>query len=121
MKNILMKYTKKKYLDELNYLKNMNNNIYICTSLYINNNINNSFYEEIKKKYNLLDKNNFINKEDLGKYREIFGIIDFIIAKDSLYFIGVDWSSFSIYINEHHISNNTASKLINIYDTIKSL
>ena len=112
---------KKKYLDELNYLKNMNNNIYICTSLYINNNINNSFYEEIKKKYNLLDKNNFINKEDLGKYREIFGIIDFIIAKDSLYFIGVDWSSFSIYINEHHISNNTASKLINIYDTIKSL
>lgn len=114
---------KEKYLVELNYLedKKISYNIYICTSLFISNNINNSFYQDIKKKYNLLDKNDFINNEDLGKYREIYGIIDYIIAKDSIYFIGADWSSFSIYINDHHIKNNIASKLINIYQTIKLL
>lgn len=114
---------KEKYLDELNYLndKKISYNIYICTSLFINNNINNSFYQDIKKKYNLLDKNDFINNEDLGKYREIYGIIDYIIAKESIYFIGADWSSFSIYINDHHVNNNIASKLINIYETVKLL
>ena len=112
---------KNKYLDELDYLKNLkniNNKIYICTSLLINENKNNNFYKEIKKKYNLLDKNDFINNDDLGKYREIYGIIDYIIAQDSIYFIGSDWSSFSIFISDHHIYNKKANKLIDIYNTL---
>jgi hypothetical protein len=110
-----------KYLDELEYLKNINHPIYICTSLCINENENNTFYKDIKNKYNLFDKNDFINNEDLGQYREIFGIIDYIIAQESIYFIGVDWSSFSIYIHEHHKHYNIASKVIDIYKTIMSM
>lgn len=111
---------KKKYIDELEYLKlkNISNHqIYVCTSLCIFDNINNDFYQQIKKDYNLIDKNNFINVSDY-KCREIYGIIDYIIAKDSLYFIGSDWSSFSIYIYENHIYNKKAAKLIDIYQTI---
>lgn len=107
-----------KYLNELDYLKDINNNIYICTSLCINDNVNNELYKELKIKYNLLDKNDFINCENIGEFREIFGIIDYIIAKDSIYFIGADWSSFSIYIYEHHKMHDKAVKLLDIYKTI---
>lgn len=119
--NIINEIYKKKYINELEYLKNINHNIYICTSLCINDNINNQFYIDIKKKYNLFDKNDFINNQDFGQYREIFGIIDYIIAKDSIYFIGADWSSFSMFIYDHHYHNNIATKLVDIYNTVVSL
>ena len=113
---------KKKYIDELNYIKDIkDHNIYICTSLIIDKNINNEFYLDIKEQYKLLDKNNLITVDKEIKYREIYGIIDYIIAKDSIYFIGADWSSFSIYIYDIHISNNKAAKFIDIYDTIKNI
>ena len=119
--NIINEIYKKKYVNELEYLKNINHNIYISTSLCINNNINNQFYIDLKKKYNLLDKNDFVNSQGFGQYREIFGIIDYIIAKDSIYFIGADWSSFSMFIYDHHYYNNIATKLVDIYNTVISL
>jgi hypothetical protein len=111
---------KNKYLTELEYLKkninDFNHKIYVCTSLNIDNNKNNEFYRFIKEKYNLLDKNDiinvFLNKCDC---REIYGIIDFIIAKDSIYFIGSDWSSYSIYLFNNHTYNSKSAKLINIW------
>lgn len=116
---------KNKYLIELEYLKNnifdYNHKIYICTSLNIDSNCNYEFYKIIKEKYNLLDKNDIINiffeKCDC---REIYGIIDFIIAKDSIYFIGSDWSSYSIYLYNNHIYNAKSAKLIDIWDNIKN-
>jgi hypothetical protein len=112
---------RKKYLNEFENLKKINNNpIYICTSLIINNNFNNVFYKKLKEEYNCVDKNMFINNSDY-KCRELYGIIDYIIAKDSLYFIGCDWSSFSYYIIQNHSLNNKDYKLIDIYESIKKL
>jgi hypothetical protein len=122
--SVINEIYKSKYLDELNYLKslkNLNTKIYVCTSLLINDNKNNDFYKDIKKKYNLLDKNDFINDNDFGKCREIYGIIDYIIAQDSIYFIGSDWSSFSIFLSEYHNYNKKANRLIDIYKTIMSM
>ena len=108
-----------KYINELNILKYQcpNKQIFICTSLGIDDNINNIFYEKIKESYKLIDKNNFIDKTN--KYREIYGIIDYIIAKDADIFIGVDWSSFSINLNDFFIDKKKSSKLIDIWKTIK--
>ena len=108
----------KKYDDEFNYLKYINSKIYICSSLLITNNINNDLYKFLKEKYKLLDKNDFIADKDFNSNREIYGIIDYIIAKDSIYFIGADWSSFSMYINEHHLFYKKAVKLLDIYNSI---
>ena len=112
---------KNKYLEEFEILKNIDHKIYICTSLMIDDNINNDFYKEIKLKYNLLDKNDFINNDNNNNCRELFAIIDYIIAQDSIYFVGSDWSSFSICLNNYQIANNKASKLIDIWEIIKNL
>ncbi len=112
---------KNKYLEEFEKLKSINNNpIYTCTSLIVNNNINNDFYNKLKEKYNCVDKNMFIDNSDY-KCRELYGIIDYIIAKDSYYFIGCDWSSFSYYIVQNHLLSNKEFKLVNIYETVKNL
>jgi hypothetical protein len=111
---------KNKYIEEFETLKNFNNKIYVCTSLGINNNINNTYYLELKKKYNIIDKNDII-KISNNNCREIYGIIDFIIAQDSLYFIGSDWSSFSIYLYNSHKHRNKNAKLINIWNTLKDM
>jgi hypothetical protein len=107
---------KNKYIDQLNILSQTNKNIYTCTGLGINNNINNQFYEELKEKYKLLDKNMYIDIQN--NYRELFAIIDYIIATDSEEFIGSDWSSFSLYIYNHHILNNKKAYLIDIWKTV---
>jgi len=122
-----------KYVEELDKLKLLNKKIYACTSLCINQNKNNDFYNMIKKKYNIIDKNDVIknyiekntinfsnyltidNKSNENNYREIYGIIDFLIAKESILFIGSDWSSFSIYIHASHLYSNKESKLIDIF------
>ena len=118
------------YISELdNLIKNnvKNNKIYVCTSLIYDENYNNIFYKEIKEKYNLIDKNDIIksieneNILENKKCREIYGIIDFIIARDSLFFIGVDWSSFSIYIHNNHKEYNKNSSLINIWKICKKI
>lgn len=115
--NTVNEIYKNKYIEELELLNNTKQKIYICTSLCMNENINNLFYKDIKSKYNLIDKNDIINVNQ-NNCREIYGIIDFIIAKDSLYFSGSDWSSFSIYIYINHKFNNKDAKLINIWNTL---
>jgi hypothetical protein len=95
------------YKDKLKY-----NNIYVCSSLIIQENINNEFYNELKTKYSLVDKNHLINKDDINKYRELYAIIDFIIAKDADYFVGNHPSTFSHYINNYFNIKNKPSKLI---------
>jgi hypothetical protein len=109
-----------KYTKELDIIKNKDNDIpiYICTSLAINDNVNNSFYKELKSKYHLLDKNDYIELIDTNNSREIYGIIDYIIAKDGIYFVGSDWSSFSIYLNDYYKNNDKASLLIDIWQSI---
>lgn len=123
--NLINDIYKKKYLDEICFLNNIkengSNNIYICSSLGINDNLNNDFYKQIKSKYNLIDKNDLINLDKNFNYREIYGIIDFIIAKDSIYFIGSDWSSFSMYIYNNHKNNKKNTKLIDIWNSIKNI
>jgi len=95
--------------------------IYICTSLNIYENKNNLFYDIIKKKYNLIDKYDLLNEiyfEDIDpqlNQREIYGILDYIIAQDSLYFVGCDWSSFSLAIKNYHESQNKNYNLLNIW------
>jgi hypothetical protein len=120
--DVINEIYKNKYIDELNQLNNSetNNPIYVCTSLLIQEHKNNDFYKEIKTTYNLLDKSDIINGYQLGDFREIFGIIDYIIAQDSIRFIGSDWSSFSIYIHENHLFYNKSSKLIDIFECIKN-
>lgn len=113
--NTYNKITQKNYIKELEYIhknKDKYNNIYVCSSLIIQDNINNDFYNELKEKYTLLDKNHLINKNDINKYRELYAIIDFIIAKDADYFIGNQPSSFSHYINNYFNIKNKPSKLI---------
>lgn len=116
---------KQMYLNELEILKNNNDDIkiYICTSLEICNNKNNLFYKIIKKNYKLIDKNDIIGEYDLGSdinKRELYGIIDYIIAIDSLYFIGSDWSSFSIAIKNNHEHKNKDYNLLKILDICAS-
>ena len=107
---------KNKYIDQLDILTNSNKNIYTCTGLGINHNINNQFYEDLKEKYKLLDKNMYIDIQN--NYRELFAIIDYIIAVDSEEFIGSDWSSFSLYIYNHHKLNNKKAYLIDIWKSV---
>ena len=68
---------------------------------------------------NQIDKNDIIRELnfDLGgkKCRELYGIVDFIIARDSNYFIGCDWSSFSLLIYNNHIFRNKKTKLLNLW------
>lgn len=110
---------KKKYIDEFELLKNTKQKIYVCTSLGMNNNVNNDFYKELKLNYNIVDKNDIIKVYE-NNCREIYGIIDFIIAQDSLYFCGSDWSSFSIYLYLNHKNSKKNAKLINIWTTLSN-
>ena len=112
---------KKKYLDKLDNLKSLNVKIYICTSLIIDKHFNNDFYLEIKDKYNLIDKNNIIDINIECDCREIYGIIDFIIAKKSSFFIGIDWSSFSLYLYNTHKYNKKGAEMINVWEDISKL
>jgi hypothetical protein len=101
-----------KYIKELDYISKHYKEIYVCSSLIIYNNENNSFYKDIKKKYSLVDKNDFININDVDNYRELYAIIDFIISKDADFFIGSKNSSFSYYINNYFEKNNKKSILL---------
>lgn len=118
---------KEVYLNEINKIISLGiNNIYICTSLCLYENKNNLFYEIIKKKYNLFDKHDILNEikfEDINPQlnkREIFGIIDYIIAQDSVYFVGCDWSSFSLALKNYHDSKNKSCNLLNIWKICKN-
>lgn len=112
------KIYKEKYMEEFEILKKTNQKIYVCTSLSINENINNNFYNFLKKNYGIVNKNDIIQINE-NSCREIYGIIDFIIAQDSLYFVGSDWSSFSLYIYSLHKNSNKDAKLLNIWNSIK--
>lgn len=101
-----------KYIKELEYISKHYKEIYVCSSLILYDNINNDFYKDIKKKYLLVDKNDFININDVDNYRELYAIIDFIISKDSNFFIGSKNSSFSYYINNYFEKNNKKSILV---------
>ena len=116
--NTVNELYKKMYINELDNICKLNKQIYVSTSLEIFDNFNNNFYKEIKEKYNLLDKNDIV---ELSDCREICAIIDYIISNDSDEFIGSDWSSFSLLINNKHINNNKPSKLIDIYKTLTDM
>ena len=92
------KIYKEKYLLEEIFFKNNKNNVYICTSL-CKDDINFDFYNNLKSKFNLKDNNDFITYNNC---REIYGIIDYLIAKNANYFLGCDWSGFSLYINYYY-------------------
>jgi hypothetical protein len=114
----------KNEIEQLNNLNKDNNKIYICTSLIIDNNDNNYFYTNLKKTYNLIDKNDIIQLpeiKDVCNCREIYAIIDFLIAKDSTYFVGTDWSSFSIFIYWNHIYSNKNSDMIKLWEYFSKL
>ena len=107
------------YEKELELIKHWNVRKYICTSLGLYDNINNEYYKSLKKEYNLIDKNDVIQELEFnlnGKScRELYGILDFIVAKDSNYFIGCDWSSFSLLIYNNHVFKNKKTKLLNLW------
>ena len=114
---------KQTYIQELERLFKLDLNIYVCTSLCMFENKNNLFYKIIKKKYNLIDKNDIIKNYDLNNdlnneynQRELYGIVDYIIALDSEYFTGCDWSSFSIAIKNNHMHDNKMYNLLNIWN-----
>ena len=111
------KIYKEKYLLENIFFENNKNNVYVCTSL-CKDDINFDFYNDLKSKFNLKDKNDFINNNNC---REIYAIIDYLIAKNANYFLGCDWSGFSLYINYYYTTNNKYSKLIDISETIKKI
>jgi hypothetical protein len=119
------KIYKEKYLLEYNFFKNNKNNVYVCTSL-CKDDINFDFYNDLKSKFNLKDNNDFVANDfisndyiNYSNCREIHGIIDYLIAKNADYFLGCDWSGFSLYINYYYTKNNKYSKLIDISKTIK--
>jgi len=110
------------YKNEMKNLESLNMNIYVCTSLGIYENFNNAFYKILKKEYNLIDKNDLLDlmhieglDNNIDK-RELYGIIDYIIAQDSSYFIGCDWSSFSIALKYNHMIKNKQCKMLQIWD-----
>ena len=113
------------YLNEVKRLQSLNMSIYVCTSLGIYENYNNIFYKILKKEFNLIDKNDLLNLIEINgvtkglKKRELYGIIDYIIAQDSSYFIGCDWSSFSITLKYNHMIKNKQNKLLSIWDLWK--
>jgi hypothetical protein len=114
----------KNEIEQLNNLNKDNNKIYICTSLIIDNNDNNYFYTNLKKTYNLIDKNDIIQLPEIKNVcncREIYAIIDFLIAKDSTYFVGIDWSSFSIFIYWNHIYSNKNADMIKLWEYFSKL
>jgi hypothetical protein len=110
-----------KYIEETDFFELNRNNIYICTSLS-EKDINYPYYLEIKEKYGLKDKNDIeYFKDSTENYRELLAIIDYMIAKKSHYFLGCDWSGFSLYIKHNHMLENKYVKIINIFESIKNL
>lgn len=110
------------YEKELEELKQYNVKIYICTSLGIYSNQLNSYYKQLKNKYNLIDKNDLINSFSINtkiKCRELYGIIDFLIAKNANYFVGCEWSSFSLLISKISHFYNKRFKLLNLWQKCK--
>lgn len=122
-KNDIINIYKNIYEKELDELRKYKVKIYICTSLGIYPNQLNSYYKKLKNKYNLIDKNDLINSFSLNakiKCRELYGIIDFLIAKDANYFIGCEWSSFSILISKASHFYNKNFKLLDLWQACKS-
>jgi hypothetical protein len=125
LKNLSLKEIENIYKDiytkEFEKLSKYNVKIYICTSLGIYENNNNQFYKELKKKYNLIDKNDLLLSIDLEnnnyKCRELYGIIDYLVAKDSTYFVGCDWSSFSILLYNSHMFHIKNTTLLNLWNS----
>jgi hypothetical protein len=110
-----------KYIEETDFFELNRNNIYICTSLS-EKDINYPYYLEIKEKYGLKDKNDIeYFKESTENYRELLAIIDYMIAKRSHFFLGCDWSGFSLYIKRNHVLENKYVKIINVFESIKNL
>ena len=121
-KNDIINIYKSVYEKELEELRKYKVKIYICTSLGIYSNQLNSYYKKLKNKYNLIDKNDLINSFSLNakiKCRELYGIIDFLIAKNANYFIGCEWSSFSILISKASQFYNKNSKLLDLWQACK--
>jgi len=105
------KYYKGLYNEELE--KMVGQKVFICTGLGLSENMNNNYYEEIKNKYNLVDKHQYM--DNFYKYRELHAIIDLIIAKESDYFVGGNISTFSYVVILHFNSKNKNFKQLKTY------
>ena len=118
-KNLVNDIYKQTYIAEIETVKKLDVKIYVCTSLGLSSNVNNLFYKIIKKQYDLIDKNDFMKDiklyDDNFNHRELYGIIDYLVALKSRYFIGCDWSSFSIAIKNHHQFYKKDYNLLNIW------
>ncbi len=123
MINHICTYFSKKSFDETNsilrdeYTKEISNNekcIYLCTSLCKYDNTNNNYLCDLKNKYKNIKDSSVIDIRNIFHIsgRECLGIIDFILAIESSYFIGLHCSSFSRIIS----TINTNSKLINPFN-----
>jgi hypothetical protein len=114
-----------KYIVELERLRIFKYKIYVCTSLGVQENKNNALYTALKEKYELVDKRDIPEIDDILSFdansRELHAIIDLIIGMESNYFIGCDWSSFSSYILFKHIDNEKYYKNLNLYSDIKKV
>ena len=93
--------------------------IYVCTGLNVMENFNNEFYIELKKRYNIVDKQDFLKDINLfpniSNKRELYAIIDLMIARESSHFIGCDWSSFSYYVLLKHMEEKKYSYYLELY------
>ena len=122
--NLVNDIYKQTYISEIEKISKLDVKIYVCTSLGLSDNKNNLFYKVIKKQYDLIDKNDFMKDIKLFdnnyEHRELYGIIDYLVALKSCYFIGCDWSSFSIAIKNHHEFFKKDYNLLNIWKSVST-
>jgi hypothetical protein len=97
-------------------IKNITNNIYICSGiLYFDNKINYNYYQNLKNDNNLIcDKQNIDIDNYYSSNRELIAIVDLLIAYDSISFIGNNISSFSLAINNYFKYKECKTELFNI-------
>jgi len=109
-------YNKKLLLFYDNNLKNIKQNIYICSGiLHYANNINYDYYINLVINNDLiLDKNNIPIDNYYLNNRELIAIVDLLIAYDSNEFIGCAHSTFSLCIKSYFNCNNKYN--INLFD-----
>jgi len=92
------------------YTTNMptQNITYICSGIInFDNNINLNYYNDLMKNNKLLcDKQNIVLDTYYTSNRELIAIVDLLLAFDSTYFIGYDFSSFTQLIKCNFIFQN---------------
>lgn len=95
--------------------QNYDRRIYICTGLSYFKNTHNTFYKLLKStNSNIVDKQDFKIDNYYAQNRELLAIIDYIIARDAIKFVGWGFSSFSILLDVLHKNKTNPSELFKI-------